>query len=352
MRNAYAGLQQFEPGPADLIGIGVRYYYHAGFFVGFAYELVLSTLAVGVATGGVVAVLRLGLTALKAVTWVATLTAKAAAVLRVSGYALQWLARTSGARALARTTLTFLLESGELVGRFVGKYDKVRRVAEALTEALVGSRQVAERALYWLTILDTMSEEAGARFVFFVRNKTAEVADQWLARWTALTNGKRAVKDAFEAYDRLQDAGEGTAHALTLMADLDHPVAGENFAREYVQKYGDQVEATLSRLRTDLGDARYSDEVIARTGRVHATSAPAGGFSPDAVEGSARFLRDAGAPLDDVERATEALFQLDRTKMDDNFRLLREADTTPDDVQGFYALAEDGLSCRLTSGRP
>jgi hypothetical protein len=92
------------------------------------------------------------------------------------------------------------------------------------------SRLAAERALQWLTIVDAISEEAGARFVFFVRNRTVGVADQWVTRWTAMARGKRAVRDAFESYDRLHDAADGVADVLVLVADVPHTTPGRNYS--------------------------------------------------------------------------------------------------------------------------
>jgi hypothetical protein len=154
----------------------------------------------------------------------------------------------------------------------------------------------AERALYWLTIVDAMSEEAGARFVFFVRNKTAGVADQWLARWTVLSNGRRAVKDAFESYDRLHEAADGVADVLVLVADVPHTLPGRNYAGDFVAKYktagGDRVEVTLGRLRSSLADTRFSDSAI-KQGVKDLTEPGLPALSPEAVEGAvASILRE------------------------------------------------------------
>jgi hypothetical protein len=248
----------------------------------------------------------------------------------------------------ARAVLSLLWESRTLVENLWIKYPKAGKVVEALAQASRASAQAAKTALKWLTFVDRMTDEAAVRFVTFFEKKTAEVGERWLAKWTALRNGNRAVKDAFEAYEKTGEVGEGVHHVLVVAADLDHPVPGRNHARDFAEKYktspgGDAVEASSARLKTGLDDARYSDEIIARSIRVHARDVDIP-LSPEAVEGTTRFLRDAGGSLDEVEEAAGALARLSRQDADDTFRFLQHPDTPPEVHEGVLAMAKDGLS--------
>jgi hypothetical protein len=191
-----------------------------------------------------------------------------------------------------------------------------------------------------------MTDEAAIRFITFFEKKTAEIGEQWMARWIALRNGKRAVKDVFEVYDRSGEAAEGVHHALVVASDLNLP--GRDHTAPFVHKYasvgsGDGVEDALTPLVRSFEDSRYPDEVLGRTIRVHGLSQQ-GALGPEALEGSARFLRDTDSDLDRTEAALRSLTELDDVGSDRTLRFLRDTDD-PEVHQGMRDMIEHGANC-------
>jgi hypothetical protein len=194
----------------------------------------------------------------------------------------------------ARAALSLLWESRTLVENLWIKYPKAGKVVEALAQASRASAQAAKTALKWLTFVDRMTDEAAIRFVTFFEKKTAEVGEKWLTKWTALRNGKKAVKDGFEAYERTGEAAEGVHDALVVASDLNPPdVPTTSYTREYCDKLkplpGNRVETSLERLRKDVNDTRFDDEAVGETVKFH-RRADVPPMSDDAIEeGTARL---------------------------------------------------------------
>jgi hypothetical protein len=280
--------------------------YYYGYFIGIILEqLTVSLILKGIAgavtikAGAVGAWALVAIQTLKAVGWIANLTKKVLVVLRTLGYWLKVLARVG---ALAKDGFRFLLRTADDWVRLWDKYDNAAHVVQRISElandaALIAQRgaaavtQLSERVLYYLGTIDRLTDAAADRILLFFRNRSQQVAERWMDRWLGLTNGKRAIKDAFEAYDKTGEAADGVHHVLVLVADLDPPAAGTNYAKILADRYrtapgGDRVQSALARLKRDADDVRFSDETITLTAReLSHPKAPA--FSDDAVEGTA-----------------------------------------------------------------
>ncbi len=269
-------------------------YYYGGYVVGFVFEQVVVAVILTLITEGIGAVVTKAAQLIQGIGWVAKLTAKAQALTRSLAYALKGASRVVTGNAAAKATLAWLKEIGPALEQLWAKYPNAGRILERAGEAAQVSKVVAQRALYWLTVVDRMTEEAAMRFVVFFEKKTAEVGERWLAKWTALRNGRKAVKDGFEAYDRTGEAAEGVHDALVVASDLNPPdVPTTSYPRSYSDKYkaaagGNRVETSLERLRRDASDTRFDDEAVGETVKFH-SRADVPPMSDDAIEGTARL---------------------------------------------------------------
>jgi hypothetical protein len=312
--------------------------YFAGVLVGFIIEqaLVITLLtAVGGAIGGAIAA---ALLAIKVPGWIVTVVRAVATSIRVLWdffvkYSGLGLAREWGVRAL-----TFVRQhAGEFV-ELLRRTPGAKRVVEAIAELAYQSAEVAGRALYWLNRVEAMSENAGVRFVFFFQSKPT-TAEQWVTRWTLLNANGHALRIVFESVTRAGEISEGAHHALVATALVDEAAPARLAA-----KYGDQLDATLSPLKTSLDDARYADEAIGRSGKVHANSLQSA-LSAEGVEGSVKFVRDAGPDLAQNEAALAKLAELEASETDDIMKFIRDPESTPDVSAGMRKMVEGCVTC-------
>jgi len=314
--------------------------YYTGYIVGFLFEQVLATVAIAVVTGGIGAVVAKAASLLKGVTWLASLAKRALSLLRSLAYALDGARQVLVDSKAARATLTWLKEIGTVVDDLWKLYPDASKIMQKAGRVAVVSKEVAQRALYWLTTVDRMLDDAAVRFITFFEKVGKEAGDRWLTRWTALRNGKRATKEAFEATDKAGEIADGAHDALVLAGDIDVPGAGPTTAKQYADKYADRLESSLARVKRSIDDAQYPDEAIGRAVRALAKSDIAA-LSDEAVEGAVKFMRDAGDGIPMAERQLLLERYLDATTDDADtvFRLVREAEDA-ETVAGFARIAQ------------
>ena len=268
--------------------------YYTGYLVGFLFEQVLAALAIAVVTGGIGALVAKAASLLRGVTWLASLARRTQALLRSLAYALDGAKQVLVDSRVARTTLGWLKEIGPVVDDLWKIYPDAGKILQKAGKVAVVSKEVAQRAIYWLTTVDRMVDDAAVRFVTFFEKVGKEAGDQWLTRWTGFRNGKRAVKDGFEATARSGDLPENVQDVLVTAADLNPPgVATKNYPREHWDKYqsapdGDRAESSLARLKRTPGDTRFDDEAIGETVKFH-SRADVPPMSDDAIEGTGRL---------------------------------------------------------------
>ncbi len=268
--------------------------YFTGYVCGFLFEQVLVAVAIGVVTGGIGALVAKAATLLKGVTWLASMAKRAQSLLRSLAYALDGAKQVVVDSKVARSTLAWLKELGPVVDDLWAIYPDASKIMQKAGRVAVVSKEVAQRALYWLTTVDRMIDDAAVRFITFFEKFGRAAGDRWLTRWTALRNGKRAVKDGFEATVRSGDLPENVQDVLVTAADLNLPgVATKNYPREHWDKYqsapdGDRAESSLARLKRTPDDTRFDDEAIGETVKFH-SRADVPPMSDDAIEGTGRL---------------------------------------------------------------
>lgn len=262
--------------------------YYAGYLIGFLFEQVVVTVALAAATLPIGAAIARAATLIRGAAWVASLAPRLQKLARSVGYVMKTVNAAADTRA-AKAAVTWVKELGPDLDNLWTKYPDAGRILERAGQAARVSTQVAKRAIYWLTVVDRMTDAAASRVIRFFERIGQDAGDLWLTRWTALPNGRRAVKDGFEAYERTGDAAEGVHDALVLAGNLDHPITGRTFPRDYATKYGTRTESTLGQLRLSPTDARYTDDAVAHTVKFHShPEAEVPSMSDDAIEGTAR----------------------------------------------------------------
>jgi hypothetical protein len=224
--------------------------------------------------------------------WLLQVTAWVGVRIKALAYWLQRMARLKEASRAAGLALSFVRKYGDDLILLWDKYKDASKVVERLAEAAKKGEQIAARALRWLTVVDRMSEAAAARVIGFVEKYGAAAGDRWFGKWTALQNGKRAVKEAFEATEQAGEMADGAHDALVLAGQAEHPLAGLTYPREFAQKYGGRLETALKRLRESADDTRFPDGVVGQTVRdLSHPKLPA--LSDGAIEGAARSMLGA-----------------------------------------------------------
>jgi hypothetical protein len=268
--------------------------YYTGYLLGFLFEQVVATVAIAIITGGIGALVAKAATLLKGVTWLANLTQKTLSLLRSLAKALEGAKQVIVDSRVARATLAWLKEIPTVVDDIWRLYPDASKIMQKAGRVAVASKEVAQRALYWLTAVDRMVDDAAVRFITFFEKVGKEAGDRWLTRWTGFRNGKRAVKDGFEATARSGDLPENVQDVLVTAADLNPPgVATKNYPREHWDKYqsapdGDRAESSLARLKRTPDDTRFDDEAIGETVKFH-SRADVPRMSDDAIEGTGRL---------------------------------------------------------------
>jgi hypothetical protein len=314
--------------------------YYLGYLVGYIIEQALVTVilagALAVATfvtAGIGAPVAAAIAGTKIAGWVTKLGSKGAAILRSLGHWMSGIAEAAGATARAREALGLMYRYGDKLAELWAKYGNAGGVVKRLQKTAEISQDLAGRALHWLTFADRMSDAAAGRFIKFFERLGQQAGEAWAVRWSGLTNGARGMKNGFEAYDRAGDIADGAQDALVVAGSLDHTVPGRNYAKDYADKYrataqGDRVESSLSRIRQNVADARYSDDAIQRATRQLSNPAVAA-LSDEAVEGAVRFTARAGADLSGATR--EALLA----------RLLDQAGEDAEAILGYLGRTQD-----------
>jgi len=347
VRNLYEGgaNAEFPPLEEAIIFGADKSGYFGGFLVGFVLEQALVIVALAIATRGIGAIAKIAIDRLKAVGWIGSIILKVSRFIRALGYWLETVARLSRLPEAAKAALQFMREFQELVGQLMDKYKKVDKLIKRLAEIAQTAKGAAAAALRWLTIVDQMSEAAALRFIRFFEKTGEVVGNKWLTRWVGFRTGKRAVKEAFEAYEKTGEVADTVHDALVTAAEHVN-TAERNVVKDYVEKYrnapeGDRVPSSLSRLRDAADRNGYSDEALARTMR--ALSGPnLPSLSDDAVEGALRFMAKAGddIPLEIRELAMGNVLSGTRDESEALLRFVREA---PNDgeVQGFARFFRD-----------
>jgi len=202
---------------------------------------------------------------------------------------------------------------------------------------------VIQRAVYYLTFFDRMTEAAALRFVAYFERVGLSAGEAAAARWAAYRGGRRAVKDAFEATEMAGEMAEGALDVLVLVGQ-DLPSSGGTYAARFAEKHGANTEAYLSALNRTLGDDRFSDEVLTLAGQLHAGS-PLPALSQDAFEGTAYFLKNADPLPGRTAVALEEFLKGEAAVVDDSLKLLRDSDVPPEAHKGFLNILEAGLVC-------
>lgn len=279
--------------------------YYSGYIVGFLAEQALVTViltlggaavgtaapivgnAVGAAVGAAAAQVR-------KVQFVASLSIRALRVLRSIALFAEALGRAQVLKSVGRAAFLALYRSRAFIDELWTMYPNAAALVRRAAAIARTSAELAAEALKWLTIVDRMSEAAALRFVAFFEQKGAR-ATAWMARWIEsgrIPNGKRAVKDAFEATERAGEASESVHHLLVSTASRN--VDGQaNLARQLEEKYASQrerLDAIAARLAKDVGDTRYAEDVVGETGKFLA-DAKVPVFSEDGAEGLASVVR-------------------------------------------------------------
>ncbi len=277
----------------DVAYLMTRGSYYTGYIIGFLAEQIVVTIILAKLTVVIGAAVQKAALLIKGAAWVGTLSR---IVVNVVKTLIFWFNKLSeiGVAKQARKVLLLLWEQRELVDQLWLRYPKAGKVVEGLAKTAQMSAAAGKTALKWLTVVDRMTDEAAIRFITFFEKKTADVGERWLVRWTALRNGKKAVKDGFEAYERTGEAAEGVHDALVVAGDLNPPdVPTTSYPRAYSDKYkaapdGNRVESSLERLRKDANDTRFDDEAVGETVKFHSRG-DVPPMSDDAVEGTARL---------------------------------------------------------------
>jgi hypothetical protein len=268
--------------------------YYTGYICGFLFEQVVATVAIGIITGGIGALVAKAATLLKGVTWLANFAQKTLSLLRSLAKALEGAKQVIVDSKVARATLAWLKEIPHVVDDIWRLYPDASKIMQKAGRVAVVSKEVAQRALYWLTAVDRMVDDAAVRFITFFEKVGKEAGDRWLTRWTGFRNGKRAVKDGFEATARSGDLPENVQDVLVTAADFNPPgVATKNYPKEHWDKYqlapdGDRAESSLARLKRTPDDTRFDDEAIGETVKFH-SRADVPRMSDDAIEGTGRL---------------------------------------------------------------
>ncbi len=315
--------------------------YYTGYLTGFVVEQLMLALALAAVTEGIGAVLaKVGQLLVAGASWVGRLAQRSQVLARSLAYVLDGAKATAqDVRAFSSATLKWIKGLGSVIDELWAKYPNAGKLLQRAGQVAAASRDLAGRAIYWLTIVDRMTDDAALRFIRFFE-KTAEHSEAWLAKWLALKNGKRAVKDTFEATEKAGEMSDGAHDALVLAGDVDVPGAGPTTGKLYADKYADRLESSLARVKRSIDDTQYPDEAIGRAVRALARSDIAA-LSDDAVEGAVKFMRDAGDGIPMAERQLLLERYLDAAPDDADsvFRLIQEAEDA-ETVAGFARIAQ------------
>jgi hypothetical protein len=272
--------------------------YYGGYIVGFIAEqaLVTALLTAGGALVGnaVGAAVGFAVTQVRKVEFVTTLSIRVLRVLRSIALFAEALGRAQVLKSVGRAAFLALYRSRAFIDELWRIYPNAAALVRRAAAIARTSASLAAEALKWLTIVDRMSEAAALRFVAFFEQKGAR-ATAWMVRWIEsgrLPNGKRAVREAFEATERAGEASESVHHLLVSTASRNAD-GGTNLARQLEEKYASQrerLDAIASRLAKDVGDTRFAEDVVGETGRYLADpKVPV--FSEDGAEGLASVIR-------------------------------------------------------------
>jgi hypothetical protein len=333
------------PSADQLYMFSTRGIYGVGFIMGFAAAELVVTVPLSVLTGGFGLVVKEALTAVGVIGWLSRAPARLRTAFRMF---MAWFLAVDEAALdlnIAQAATRFLRQNLDKLTELGGRYPGAMQLSREIAAAARVVPEVGARAVYWLTIVDVMSEEAGRRMVLFVANRGVTVADAALGKWTTLVRGRTAVKEAFEAFKEAGEATEGAVHVLVVAADLQSGTPALLMAKQSSPQQRGEV---LVILKESMEDARYSDEILARTIRVHGMSPQQALSAPDAVDGTALLLKDASDDLARTESNVAVLLQGEKTKTDELLSSLRGPGSTVDDRIGFHELLEDACKCELT----
>jgi hypothetical protein len=278
------------PSLNDAILLAGKGGYFLGYLCGFIVEQVLSAVLLALVSEGIGAVAEKVLALLKGVAWIAELAADAAKILRVMGYWMEVLAQTAADSTTAKAVLGFLRDSKAAVVALTDKYPAADKVLKKLAQTWQLSSKLAGKTMEWLNIINKMKDEAAEGLVTFILNKGETDSEALMSRWLGLSNGKRSVADAAEAYSGFANLSEGSADALVTAAE-EVNTDSIKYTKSYADKYkaasgGDRVGSSLSRLRAVPGDVKYTDEAIGDAVKLNSDVAVIE-MSDDAIEETA-----------------------------------------------------------------
>jgi hypothetical protein len=320
--------------------------YWGGFLVGFVVEQVAVTLILAGITVGVGALIAKAITIIKGANFIIQLGKRIQGFIKAMAFFVSKLAELGASRAIGRELMDMLRASGEAIELFWAKYPKgtnlLKQIAQTAAEKGIAAARIAWK---WLPIVDKMTDPAAQRFVRWFAARTEASAEKWMVKWTNLRLGKRAVAEAFEAHDKADELAENVLHVVVAAGNLDTPDRG--FVKQFSTKYRDRPEA-LGALKTGIDDDRYSDEILARTARVHGPSTQ-GPLSGEALEGTATYMREASGNLDELEDGMRALTTAPDSSAENALGMLKEAGDDKELHDGFKSMLA-GRACPI--GRP
>ncbi len=276
--------------PIDIEALLVRGAYFGGYVIGWMIEQVVITVIIGALTFGAGVVARVVTAFVRAGLEVFGLAARLVKILQTALYFFAKLATLVTESRFARGSIELLQSAGELIEKLWTKYPQATELIERLVTTFVNvGADAVLTALKWLTFLPRLVDAAAARIIDFVTTFGASRAEFLMNRWTALTRGPLAVKEAFEAFEQAGKASEGAHDALVLAGMLEHPTSGRTYAADFLAKYGSDAEDTLLQLRRDASDTTFSNSAVSHT--LEDLSDPAlPKLSKNAVKGAAAAI--------------------------------------------------------------